>query len=605
MKTNSIIIVSLAIIILSMSLFFLNRTHFKYKTSHEIISDKAQKTQSEGDTIRVNILNKQAFDLRLTDPEKTIIIAENALKIAKNINYLSGIGEAFRVKGVGYSYLNNIEFAVRNYILALDYFERTGELKRQARVYNNIGNLYKKNDYTRSLEYFNKALKLIKNSADEELESGISFNIATIYNSLSDYSKAMEFYNKSNVYFIKKKDSVNIAINHLNTAIIHSRLKQYDKSESNLLKAVEISLKLKTYSILPACYTTLADISIDKKQFQLAEKYLNKGYAYAKLLENKKYEKILLYSAYELEFRQKNYLKALKSLKLIHEQDSITLSKQLSDNILKTSKHYFNLQKLQENELTISKQRYKETLYWWILTGIFAVILLSICIGILIRYHKKKKRKKETIEIKSKINILEQKALQASMNPHFLYNILSIIQYFISQDDNRTANSILCKFAKLMRKHLEICMNSTIVLNEEIQYLDLYLSLEKIRFARKLEYSINFNEADIEDDILIPSMLIQPFVENSIWHGLMPKEDGGFIKIDIDINGSLLTICIIDNGIGILNSLNNKKSVHISRGQELIQERISLMNQLNDKKISILQDQMGESGTQVLIKIEL
>lgn len=604
MKTNSIIIACLAIIILSVPLLYPNRSHFKYNLFYKF-SDKSENKTNSKDTIRVKVLNKKAFDLRLTNPEKTIIIADSALIIAKNINYLSGIGEALRVKGVGYSYLNNIEFAVKNYILALNYFKKTGEQAKKARVYNNIGNLYKKDDYKRSLEYFIKALKLIENLADEELESGISFNIASIYNSLSDYSRAMEFYNKSNKYFLKKKDSINIAINHLNTAIIHYKLSQYDKSKSNLLKAIEISLKIKTYSILPACYTTLADISINNNQFQLAKKYLNKGYTYSKMLKNKKYEKIVLHTAYELEYRQKNYLKALKNLKLIHEYDSITLSEQLSDNILKTSKHYFQLQKLQENELTIAKQRYKETIYWWILTGIFALILLSIIIGILISYHIKKKGEKEKIAIKSKINILEQKALQASMNPHFLYNILSTIQYFISQDNNQTANTILSKFAKLMRKHLEICMNSTIALNEEIQYLDLYLSLEKIRFARKLEYSINFSPEVSEDDILIPSMLIQPFVENAIWHGLMPKEDGGFIKIDIDIYGNFLTVCITDNGIGILNSLNNKKSVHISRGLELIKERVNLMNQLSDRKITISQEQMGESGTQVVIKMEL
>lgn len=604
MKTNSIIIACSAIFIFSVLLFYLNPSHFKYNLLHEI-SDKPRNKANSKDTIKVSILNKRAFNLRLTDPEKTILIADSALLIAKNINYLSGIGEALRVKGVGYSCLTNIEFAVKNYILALDYFERTGEQTRKARVYNNIGKLYKEIDSEKSLFYLCKALLIAKKFDDTELTAGLYLNLSEIHRKRGDYKKSLYFIKQSNTIFRKLQDTTLMIMHLQNYAVIYYELKQFSEAEKRLEDAIEQATNRKLYKILVGSNLTLIDIYLKQKKYDKVQKRIQDGLKYANLIKDTVSINYLNYKDFEINEKLKNYSKALDKLKTVYTSDSLQLSRYQSDNILKTSNHYYQLQRLQENELTIAKQRYKETIYWWILTGILALILLSIIIGILIRYYIKKKREKEKIEIRSKINILEQKALQASMNPHFLYNILSTIQYFISQDNNQTANTILSKFAKLMRKHLEICMNSTIPLIEEIQYLDLYLSLEKIRFARKLEYSINFSPEVSEDDIFIPSLMIQPFVENAIWHGLMPKEDGGYIKIDIDINDNILIISIIDNGIGILNSLNSKKSVHISRGIELIQERINLMNQLSDRKITISQDQMGEEGTQVLISIEL
>lgn len=605
MKTKPIIVFAITISILVAFVFLYNS---KRRTYHDSVRDSFTSTgRNKGleDTSKVDLLNEKAFALRLKEPEKTILTADSALKIAERINYPTGIGEAFRVKGVGYAYLSNIELAVKNYIEALNYFIKTGDLTKQARVYNNIGNLYKRSDNKKSIEYFKKALKLIDNLTDEGLKAGILFNIASIYHSKKDYSKAIYYYTLSNKIFILKNDTINIAMNLLNTGIINFNLKQYEKAQVKLLKAIDISLQKKFYSILPACYMTLAEIDIDKNDFNTAERNINEGIKFAEWNKNEKTIKDLLLTAYDLEYKRKDYFKALKHLSQLYRTDSLLLSKYQSDNIGKTSTYYIQLQKLQEKELIIANQRYKETIFWWILTIILVLVLFAIITGLIIRYHLKKKREKEELEINSRINILEQKALQAFMNPHFIYNILTTIQYFIGIQDNHAANNTLSKFAKLIRKHLEICMSTTISLHEEIQYLDLYLSLEKIRFSKKMNYHIHTTPGIDEDDIFIPSMLIQPFIENALWHGLMPKDDGGMIELDFKLTDNLLTISIIDNGIGISNSLNAKTSGHISRGLELIHERVNLLNKLNEKKISISQAQMGDSGTKVLITIEI
>jgi sensor histidine kinase YesM len=138
---------------------------------------------------------------------------------------------------------------------------------------------------------------------------------------------------------------------------------------------------------------------------------------------------------------------------------------------------------------------------------------------------------------------------------------------------------------------------------EEIEYLSLYLSLEQIRFTEKMEYNFTVEiNIDVEETVL-PPMLIQPFIENAIWHGIMPKDTGGTIDINITCENDILQIKITDNGVGISNSMKNKLSGHISRGLELIQERIELINMLNNRNISISKIQTGESGTEVVIQI--
>ncbi|WEK20792.1 MAG: two-component regulator propeller domain-containing protein [Candidatus Pedobacter colombiensis] len=217
-----------------------------------------------------------------------------------------------------------------------------------------------------------------------------------------------------------------------------------------------------------------------------------------------------------------------------------------------------------------------------------------------------KNKEQQQLLLKNKILMLEQRALQAMMNPHFVFNVMNSIQHYINTKDTNSANKILTGFAKLIRKNLEICTKSFISLDEELEYLELYLSLEKKRFGEKFKYHIKVNSAIDKEETLIPSMILQPYIENAIWHGLMPKEEGGKLDILIDLKGEdHLVIEIIDDGIGIDNSLKGKKGHHVSKGMNLTRERINLLNQVEANPIQIDIKQNGISGTYVSILIPL
>jgi ligand-binding sensor domain-containing protein len=240
----------------------------------------------------------------------------------------------------------------------------------------------------------------------------------------------------------------------------------------------------------------------------------------------------------------------------------------------------------------------------------FLILVIVLFIGLaLLIYNQYLKRKRmienQKIRNQSKIVTLEQQALQAMMNPHFIFNVMNSIQYFINTRDKTTANKLLTGFARLIRKNMDIVNKGQISLFEEIEYLKLYLQLESLRFGNKMNYEFDIDESIELEDIMIPSMLLQPFIENSIWHGIMPKEEKGNITISIHQNFQLIKIIIDDDGIGIDNSLKTKNDEYISRGMKITQERISLINQLSGTEMNIQIEQKKEGGTVVRINIPI
>ena len=556
-----------------------------------------------GDSIRIDKLNKTAFDIRLQNPTKTISLADRSLKLAIKANYISGIGEAYRVKGIGYSNLNDNDQAIKNFIEALKYFQKNNNKKKQARVYNNIGLLYREINYQKALFYFNKALILSENIKNKELIAGIYFNISYVLSKGEDVNRAKLYLEKSNKIFKSLGDTVPMILYYQNSGVLNLKMNELEEAKKDLFQAKSMAKQRNLFKTLVGCNLTLTSIYIKEQNFAAAKQTIKEGIFYSNTLKDSTNKYNFIYYLYEIEKAQNNTKKALKYLKQVHKFDSLLLSKNQTDNIGKTSSYYIQKQKIQEDALIITKQQYKEAMFWWILTIVFSFVMLSTFVGILTYNNLERKRKKKEIETATRILLLEQKTLQAMVNPHFIFNILNTIKYFIVYENKQEANRILGIFSFLMRKHLEISLKSSITLFEEIEYLSLYLSLEKIRFSQKMDYNISVESHIDDEELFLPPMLIQPFIENAIWHGIMPKENGGKINIEINCKNEELQIKITDDGIGISNSMKNKSSGHISRGLELIYERVILLNKQNDRKISIDQFQTGKSGTQVLIQI--
>lgn len=250
----------------------------------------------------------------------------------------------------------------------------------------------------------------------------------------------------------------------------------------------------------------------------------------------------------------------------------------------------------------------------------YNIFLISILILGLIFYffwtqHKKVLKQNaevmERIKLENRLNQSTLKAIKSQMNPHFFYNALNTLQFYILGNNKKLAVDYLTKFSKLTRNILTLNEKEFTNLEEEIETLQLYLEVEKARFNNDFEYQISLNNISDKNQFTIPAMLLQPFVENAIKHGLLHKRGAKILNIKFNNNDNDLSIIIEDNGIGRKKSFEinkEKKSYHQSYATNAIKQRIDLLNLNENLKIDLdivdkyNQDNQPE-GTKVIIKI--
>jgi len=244
---------------------------------------------------------------------------------------------------------------------------------------------------------------------------------------------------------------------------------------------------------------------------------------------------------------------------------------------------------------------------WWFITGIIVLIVFFLVILFLALFKRLKRRELAKTMLNKRMAEMELKALRAQMNPHFTFNSMNSIQYYILNNDISAAQRYLSKFAKLIRYILDNSRTTYISIKEEIKILRLYLELESMRFEQSFEYEIVIDKEIKEDIYVIPSMLIQPYIENAIWHGLMPKGEKGKITLRVENQGKKIKCTVEDNGIGRKKAQELKEKsgrTYKSVGMQVIQERLEILNMLsNDKLTVVITDMEDPGGTKVEIFI--
>jgi ligand-binding sensor domain-containing protein len=255
---------------------------------------------------------------------------------------------------------------------------------------------------------------------------------------------------------------------------------------------------------------------------------------------------------------------------------------------------------------------------WW-QTWIFKIIVVFILLMMIffifrMRINNVRKRDRKKAMLHNRIAAIELNALRAQMNPHFVFNSINSVQYFITNNDPDSSQIYLSKFAKLIRYVVDNSKLTTISVQKEIEALRLYLDLETLRFGKHFEYGITIHPNVDMEFTQIPSMLIQPYVENSIWHGIMHKEGNGKIEVTLEMKDNVLCCVVQDNGIGRKRSMELKQEkesgVHSSVGMSNTRERLEIINQVNKSSMSVavsdVLDEKGEiCGTKVIIHIPI
>ncbi|MEO5909535.1 MAG: tetratricopeptide repeat protein [Pelobium sp.] len=342
----------------------------------------------KNDTSTVNELNLSGYKARLTDPEQTILSGLKAKKIAVAISFKNGEAEANRVMGIGYYYINQRDTALNYYLIGLDLFNKIGDDLGEAKVSNNIGNLWLDINYDKSLDYFQKSLKIAIKYKKKDLIAGSYLNIGNTYYRKKNYNVALKNYEKSSELFNEINSPIGITQSLQNRGVIYFYINQFEKAKDLLTKAYNKAKEFELNGSIGSINLTLTSIYIAENNFKKAEEFLSEGLAFAKLVSDDKRIYDYNYTYYELEAKRKNFEKALFYLKEVHDKDSINYKKNISSNINLIQETLKQQQEKEQKDLTIEKQKYY--MFFLIASAIVALLCLFV-IFLLMRSNKKSK----------------------------------------------------------------------------------------------------------------------------------------------------------------------------------------------------------------------
>ncbi len=366
------------------------------------------------DSAEVIKLNREAFNNRLTEPSETINKGTKALNLANKLNFKPGIAEANRILGIGYFYLDKPETAIGYYLTALRFFENIHDQLGQAKVSNNIGNLYAENDYERALDYYNNALQNAQKLRDENLIASVYENIGNIYTRKKNFYLALKFYAKSDSLFVKLKNNIG-QINCLtNRGVIYYNINQLDTAQYLLLQANKQAKENGLNKQIGTIDLTLVSLFTAKKDFSKADKYLEEGLTFAEIIKNEKLKYDYKFRSYALEYKRKNYKDAFFKLREIYTIDSLKFSNNESTKINLLQEQFSQREKDQENMRIIDQQKYDRKILS--ASVIMAGLLLVVIVLLVNNVNRKAKTNTRLTELNHKIS--EQKENLNQINQH-------------------------------------------------------------------------------------------------------------------------------------------------------------------------------------------
>lgn len=547
---------------------------------------------------------------------KAQLVFENELLNATSLNknqIKNGLARAYGSIGFVFMEQSNYDKALQFNFKALKIYEETKDLQKLARIYNNLGVIYKsQNDTFKALLYYDKCLKIQEKLHDNN-KIGITYNnIGLVYLYKKDFNKSLDFFNKSNSYFNKYPDTRGKGELYNNFGTYYKAINNEELAIQYLNKALIEFKNIDDKFGSADSYGTLGDIYLSQKKYDLAIININKSLQIGKqlgVLDRIQASERKLSEIYEKLNKPELALKHFKLYSIA--KDSVTNAETIKNSIRTELNFDFErkelLQKEEQEKKELLYEEQKKTSFIKMFLS-FLLTLLASGIAFLI-YNRSQLKKRLTLE--KELAIYEQKALHLQMNPHFIFNCLGSISSFIVQNSSDAAIKYLAKFSKLMRLTLEYSKEPFIPIDKEIESLQNYLELEQLRFNNKFKFKISKSN-DIEDDIVLPPLLLQPFIENAIIHGLNPDAKTGTINVNFHIVEESLICEITDDGIGINKSKELKKTLvkmHKSMALDITRKRLEMLGNSKSNKTDLKIEEINENGvikgTKVTVKLPL
>ncbi len=539
----------------------------------------------------------------------------------------------------------------------------------RTRAYNGLAEIYLRNlgQLDSAFYYAAKALAIYHQTRDEESYMRALNTMGLIYSYQRKGDKALELYHDAYEELSAKGDSPNLAMISNNLAMNYGRIGNLNEAEKWMLRVIEISQNIKLPKGILQGYNGISAVYLEKGEPEKALEYTRKALQYAKKNGNQQARAIALINLGRNHYPEnkeqslENYIKAFQVFK---EMKDITKQKVVSEqianiyqelnqyrNALEYSQIYHELNdsifnaektkiieelqtKYETNKIKLEKESAElknlqlattNRRQSFIIAGSLTLMLLLFVFWLLYARQQRLKKQaemsnlrlKEThkrLEIEQQKRQAELKAVRSQLNPHFIFNVLNSVQEYMISGEKEKANQSLTGVAEMMRKTLKYSEQETITLKEEMELIHLFLDAEKLRFEERLSYEIVMSDEIEEEFIKIPPMLIQPYVENSIKHGLKQKKRDGRIKINVSLTDeNLLHVTIEDNGIGRKKAEEYKTSTgpeHASFSTKANEERIkNLRDSTNGHAgveiLDLYDEVQNATGTRVILKVPI
>jgi len=575
-------------------------------------------TQSKEDTSKLNTLQSIIKIEKDIDLENTLFYIDKAIDLSKSYNdkRKEGIFKAY--KGLYYGRKKQFDKALEFGIESVRILDSLGTFEEKLFANSELNSYYRvTGNQEQALKLSLKNLELAENENSPQVGRYL-FEVGNTYGTLKNYSEAEKYFKESMALAKKTNFVPAVMINKFTLIEVYYLSKQYQKIMplANEIEQYYIDKKDKNHINKVLFYKAI--VFIENNEYSKAIVYLEKAEKGFDELGDLKFKKNCLKNLF--------YVNALTNDKIkadaYYEKYGVVGQKILDDKqkkIVEELKVKYDTENIEkEKEIALEKASINRKLFIASIIGALLILLSTILIIHLLSLKKrtefsqlKLKEAEKTLHLERKYRNAELKALKAQMNPHFLFNAFNSIQEYIIMNNKELASEYLGKFADLMRLYLEQSRSKSISLSEEIRSLSLYLELEKIRFDDTLNYYLEIDEGIHAEMINVPPLILQPFVENALKHGLLHKKNDRKLWINFKYKSNNLICKVKDNGVGRKKSseINSKKErIHKSFAISSIVSRIELVNVTREKdidlKINDLYDNNNNSlGTEIVLTI--
>lgn len=505
---------------------------------------------------------------------KNLVALQLAEKVGNNLllaRYCREVGETQRV----ILNLDNAEYYFRR---SLDYSQIINDERQMALALTNLAGVQLDRDqYEKAIKNASRSIRLLTNLNDL---NGLGFThnvLGMVYKEQKKYNEASMNFNQALVFYESTSNRGEIAAVYHNVGTVFKEQKRYQNALNYLNRSIEIREQFGAKNQIYQTYRVIADVYKELNNSNLALEYMEKYLDYVD-------SNTTIQAATKIAELSESYRSEQRERIINDQADSIQRQRQ-------------------EREMTAARLETTELRNNFQMYIIVAFLIIIVMAGLILFYRWNQTQ----IRQKQREAEMSQTLLRTQMNPHFVFNAMSVIQSYIYDNDTENSSKFLVNFSRLMRLILENSPKEKIPMETEMEILSKYLSMQKLRFQERFEYEIEADDQLIQEGAQIPPMITQPFIENSIEHGQLHTIEGGFIRVSFTKVGKMLHITIIDNGIGRKASKATKKSsAHTSMAMEITEERVNNLNKkFRTDGYMHIEDYNKEeqTGTKVLISL--